>query len=62
MIPDYAAPDGAENFAWFGFYKEAAPTALGFNIPGGRLPLRFQPPDRPAAGPTGARRIGRAVR
>jgi hypothetical protein len=27
---EYAAPDGAWNLFAFGFYKDAAPTALGF--------------------------------
>ncbi|MGA2749084.1 MAG: hypothetical protein ABSG59_09935 [Verrucomicrobiota bacterium] len=32
MIAEYAAPDGAYHSFGFGFYNDAAPTALGFNI------------------------------
>jgi hypothetical protein len=32
MTTEYAAPDGALDSLGFGFYIEAAPTALGFNV------------------------------
>jgi hypothetical protein len=32
MKPDYAAPGGAFGWFGFGFYRDAAPTALGFSM------------------------------